>query len=383
MGHRKGRVRAFQKAACREREDLERKWRDRMEDAPELGRLVVRGEAGAEPFHRWTGYRQGFSPELVRLFMEEAPGLPGLPLLDPFSGTGTLPIEAALRGAAAAGVDAVAALAFLGSLRNAREIPDWPGLAGLEGAGFDALLREAPSRILRGAALIALARSLDPEGRPRPGGEPPAARTESVLAMMREDVAQASGRPDAWFLHGDARRLPFRDGFAGGVLTSPPYLSRHDYTRINSEIEARLHPGDSRTRRRSQIRATPAIAGRGASPAHPAAAEAARQLRESGHPRIASLVLGYFADMDAVLSELQRVCPPGAPVWINVAGADLKREYIPADLILSEMAVARGFKLHRIQVARRVRPQGRSLGGLRHVAPREVILRLETNVSVR
>ena len=37
---------------------------------------------------------------------------------------------------------------------------------------------------------------------------------------------------------GDARALPLADGCVGGVLTSPPYLSRYDYSRITGALDA-------------------------------------------------------------------------------------------------------------------------------------------------
>jgi hypothetical protein len=89
------------------------------------------------------------------------------------------------------------------------------------------------------------------------------------------------------------------------------------------------------------------------------------------------MVACYFADLSKVLKEWHRVLKPGAPAWVVIAGADVKREYIPSDFIFAEMATEAGFTLDRILEARRLRPQGRNLGGIRHVAPREslVILR--------
>ena len=51
------------------REDLERRWRGRLAEEPRLATLVTAQGNAREPFHRWLPYRQGFSPGLVRLFL--------------------------------------------------------------------------------------------------------------------------------------------------------------------------------------------------------------------------------------------------------------------------------------------------------------------------
>lgn len=65
----------------------------------ELGPYVHwRGNA-SEPMHRWLRYREAYSPELIDKLQL------GNRILDPFSGCGSIPIGAAIRGKKAVGID--------------------------------------------------------------------------------------------------------------------------------------------------------------------------------------------------------------------------------------------------------------------------------------
>jgi hypothetical protein len=175
---------------------------------------------------------------------------------------------------------------------------------------------------------------------------------------------------------GDARRLPFKGAVFGGIVTSPPYLSRYDYVGQAAPL-SRLFDGERAARRDAQMRAAVGRRTRRSGEPLPAAAdEAARALDEKGARGNAALVRAYFADLDAFLAEARRVLRRDAPLWLVIGGADLDREYVPADLIAAEQARRRGFALDGITVARRLRAAGRFLGGLRDVAPRESVLRL-------
>lgn len=70
-----------------------------IEQRLDLGPYVHwRGNA-AEPMHRWLRYREAYSPELIdKLNL-------GGKILDPFSGCGSIPIGAAVRGKKAVGID--------------------------------------------------------------------------------------------------------------------------------------------------------------------------------------------------------------------------------------------------------------------------------------
>ncbi len=320
---RRGRgVRADRREREEAREAIEREYRDILEPDDSLAPLVTGEEAAREPLHRWLPYRQKFSPGLVRRFLKEAKG----PVLDPFGGSGTTAIAAAQAGVRAVSVEAVPVLAFL---TRARFEPSPRADALFVAAGAD------PQWLLADRA------------RPLP-------RLGSAIV-------------------GDARRLPFADGVFGGIVTSPPYLSRYDYVGQAAPL-SRLFDPERAARRDAQVRAAVGRRTRRSEEPRPEAAEeAARELDAKGARGNAALVRAYFTDLDAFLAEARRVLRKGAPLWLVLGAADLDREYVPADLIAAEQAKRRGFALEGIAVARHLREARRKLGALR-VSPRESVL---------
>ncbi len=365
---RKGAVRAHQKAAAAVRVELEERFDDLLFEDADFVPLITAHGARAEPFHRWFRYRQGFAPEFVRRFLTEA-RLPDGPVLDPFSGSGTVAIECARSGRDAIAVEVLSALAFLTSARMLGAIPDWEGLDPLR--DHAQLMREATHPGHKAAVLCAAARTVDGEGRQKDGVAPD---VRSLLDLMREDSGTTlSGR--ALVLAADARALPLAEGSIAGVLTSPPYLSRYDYTRINERIQRLHEDGGKGRQRRSQLRASRNIAAsRGGTALHPVIDEISREAFERSGPARARQLASYFTDLARVLDELARVMKPKAPCWFNIAGTDHQRVYVPSDLVAAALAEERGFRVEKIIVARALRESGRSLGALTHVAPRESVL---------
>lgn len=362
-------VREQQRAEVAHREELERRYRRVLEHDPGLAELVVAGGAAEEPLHRWVAYRQGFSPGLVRRFLRNA-RLPEGPVLDPFCGSGTVVIECARRGRSAVGIDVLRVLPFL---VRARFGPPPAPVAGITAdTPLETLWAAARDAGARAAVLLAVLGGYDGRGRPRSTAEGVAERTVKAAGLMAADLAHPP-RARGLALQGDARALPLRDGSVAGILTSPPYLSRYDYERVHREAERLLAGG--RTGRRPQVRASRSTTRRPAPEAPPAAEEAARLL-DARDPGAARTVRSYFQDLAGFLQEALRVLAPGGPLWLVVGGADLKREYIPADLVLAEEAQRLGLRLEGILEARRLRPSGRHLGGLRGVSPRETLLEL-------
>ena len=346
-------VRAYQREHVKAREALEERYEDLLEADESLAELVTGEGARAEPHHRWLPFRQQFSPGLVRRFLEEAE--PHDPVLDPFSGSGTVAIECARAGRAAIGVEGIPVLAWLTAARFR--------------PGEDARVLE----------LLAIARSVTGEGRAK--AAPPEEQLGPTLArMIAEDRARPL-RAEAHVIVGDARALPLADASVGGVLTSPPYLSRYDYGRITSRLDAVWRGGASGAAPRQMRSTLRARGGGGAVRVRdedlPAAAwEAIRAVQNRGRKKDADVIRAYFGDLMATLSELHRVTRPGAPVWIVIGAADFEREYVPSDLIAAELGKGAGFGLEGLVEARRLRASGRMLGERKGVSPRESVVKL-------
>lgn len=376
------------------REALERRWRQRLVPTPQLAELFTGEQNRREPYHRWLAYRQAFAPRLVRLFLAQAERLPGRtpgaaapgaapPLLDPFAGSGTFPIECARQDVPAIGVEALPALCFLAGACSAPDAPPLPPDVLDDAGDWRAIADRLTHPLHRAALMIAVARRHDSDGRPLREPPPLPQALRDAFAWIQADRRTALPRP-VDVRQGDARTL---DGIAdesiGGLLTSPPYLSRHDYTRLTRPLQdlyARWHPAadpapDLALLRGRQLRAHPrahATPWRRDMP--PAVREAVDALREAGEPRLAGVVRSYFEDLFAALAAAARVLQPGRPCWVVIGGARLRDVYVPSDLVLAEHAAAAGFELRQVRAARRLIPTGRKLGRLEDVSPRESLL---------
>lgn len=370
-----------------EREALERRWFRRLNPYPEFGPLVVGRDLQGEPRHRWLAYRQAFAPELVRRFLQTpdvSKGCPTAPLLDPFAGTGTTVVEAAGAGRPALGMEALPALAFVAQVKceqgSAPPLPPLPPAS--DPFDWQPLADILVEPVHRATLLCAVAAQHTTDGKPLRQAPPLGQTFARKFAEISDDLAtplMGMGRVMA----GDARKLAgISAASVGAVLTSPPYLSRHDYTAITRPLEV-VHahwygPNDRADLRTAQVRAHPrAYAQQWETELPAAAVEAVAVLRASGEPRLAGVVQSYFEDLAQVFRALARVLRPGAPCWCVVGGARLAHVYIPTDLILAELAPVCGLETEQVLVARNLIPGGRKLGNLPSVTPRESILVLK------
>jgi hypothetical protein len=380
-------VRADQRDIALEREELEREWYSKLEWTPRLEAEVVGSSQVTEPRHRFLPYRQGFAPALVRRFLSEAQ--PEGTVLDPFGESGTTAIELARAGRRGVSVELMSSLVHItqAAVQRSQPVPDLPALPPhhrRDAARGLARAIEHPAHLT--ALLMALVRTLKADGA-RKRGAPDDLRplVKAAFRMMQAD--QATKLPGhAQALRGDARALPFRDESIGGVLTSPPYLSRFDYEKTNALLEKayRFSQGragsasaaDQQVRSFRQGSDTPPRLNLPGIELHPAAIEASEELVIANHAREAGVVCGYFEDMGLAVREMARVLAPGAPLWLVIGGAFVHEVYVPSDLILCERLEAEGFTVERLDLARDLaHSSGRRLGTLTGIVPREVILR--------
>src|SRR5436189_5745171 len=78
-----------QRLIPRERDKLLDHFRDKLEIASHLNRQAVSFQTNkTAPIYRWVKYKEGFSADLVKYFLNEYAEKPGN-LLDPFAGSGT------------------------------------------------------------------------------------------------------------------------------------------------------------------------------------------------------------------------------------------------------------------------------------------------------
>ena len=145
----------------------------------------------------------------------------------------------------------------------------------------------------------------------------------------------------------DARKLPLRAESVDGLITSPPYPNRHDYSRvfhidllllglseakvtklrhesIRSHVEARGPNGYKR--RLKDYSGTESI--------HSVLTE----LPSDSDPRIEQLLKGYFEDIYLSLSEVQRILRPGGRAAYVVGNVRHAGVMVPVDKITAELA---------------------------------------------
>jgi len=364
---------------------VERAWYRRTTREPALAKLVTATQARTEPFHRWLVFKQAFSPGLVRRFLDTAAHLGGptgdAPLLDPFSGTGTFVLECARKGVPAIGFEPLRASAFVTRVASATSFPPLPNLDGCSSwQEFAARLTEP----LHQAALICVIASQQTARGELNKNAPPIIDALRDQAKTMEDDLRTPLLAQNPVLPGDGRTLAMlADASVGGILTSPPYLSRHDYTKLTQpyeEVYAFWHGSATETDpRKNQLPAHgSAPTARRRRSTDPAVSEIVETLTMIGEKRWSRTVGAYFQGVFDSLRTFHRVVQTGCPCWITIAGSRIKDVYIPTDTIVAEFATTIGFNVKEILVARDVTRNRRRFGSLSGVAPRESILVMQT-----
>jgi len=159
-----------------------------------------------------------------------------------------------------------------------------------------------------------------------------------------------------------------------GLITSPPYCNRYDYTRTYALELAMLGVDEARIRELRQAMVSCTVENRekaelqslfsaevyqGAS----AAFDSQRQLqailgylddqksvKALNNPGIPRMVKNYFFEMALVIFECARILRPGAPLVMVNDNVRYGGATIPVDLILSDIAAQAGFDVEVIWV---------------------------------
>lgn len=330
-------------------------------DSPtSLARLVTPAEARTLPVHRWFLYPHSYSPGLVRELLKAFDLRPGTTIYDPFAGAGTTLRTAQEEGYSASGVDMLPLSVLLSNAKVASyKVRDleraWRTLQqrlGTPAAGERGLMSDIPlvakaftADIARTLAHIQASISVEPSARHRDffsvalarlveevslavksGGWPrlierdidPTSVCPSFIKLvdaMIEDVKtdRVDRGPEQWRCYrGDSTMTPHVRAY-GAVITSPPYLNRHDYTRVLALEHAVLF-GTQQTdiialRRRllrSHVEARRPQQARGyRMPTE--LAEVLPALKEATHTdrRVYAMITGYFEDMFLALRALR------------------------------------------------------------------------------
>jgi DNA modification methylase len=355
---------------------------EKQEKRLDLGKLATFVPNKQLPVYNWFYFKEGFARDLVNLLLDKyaskdgvgSNGKTSVNVLDPFMGSGTTLVACKERGLDSYGFD-VSPLAVLASRAktndydinelkqaikamskskfqrqdtaalpkdvrkffNQHTLDDvlfFRGQVGQyssEGAINDFLKLGLITSTTRCSHMYKDGAVLKVRKKPVPVFRKFYLRT---LRNMLRDLQKISFKPCQTFTdHGDARNLRLDTEFIDLVITSPPYLNKIEYTKIYG-IEEFLFFG-----RPFQKRGMRSYIGQDA--------EVEPVFDDIVLPDAAN---AYFADMRKTLSELRRVCKPGAVLAFVIGDGCFpeQEKVVHADSLLPRLAISEGFETSQI-----------------------------------
>lgn len=366
------------------------------------------------PRHRWYFFKEAFSPEIVDYAIEHSRIPPEGLILDPFCGSGTVPLQASLQGYRGHGIEVNPFLAFvaraklssasntafdkaldlacLGAERGAR--------SPLEGFSTFSKRRDAErwlfnTRVLRAfegarlaiehtrgtasslvrlclieAAMATCNATKDGKClRYRRDWESLGLGSQDFIealnaraSIVRSDLhSEYTPKGDSKITTADARSTELPEAF-DLCVTSPPYLNSFDYTDVyRPELFLGQFVGTMSQLSQLRLRTLRShVQARWPMPkVHEYGSLYAESLRlvterkdRLWDKRIPAMITAYFEDMEIVLRSLRRRAKPEASAWIVVSTSAYAGVEIPVDLIIADIAGACGWYLRDLNVLR-------------------------------
>lgn len=384
---------------------------------PSVGSVSVSAlDAIALPRHRWYFFKEAFSPAIVTLAMADTGCAPSDTVFDPFSGSGTVPLQATIDGSRVAALEVNPFLAFVSkaklmqcrittlearaadaikSMRRGRKSPlegfstfserkgldKWlfniEVLRGFEGGWHEAVdeagygSAQALVRLcLLGAAMDVCNATKDgkclryrSDWKDREFGRNDLIKAfEDRIKIVSEDLkTQPLPKSLRVVARGDARRRaapkPFRL-----CVTSPPYLNSFDYTDVyRPELFLGKWTRDMADLRRLRLRTMRShVQVHWSKPKTDAFgshyAESMKALRpheaDLWDSRLPLMIQAYFEDIKSVLDQLRTKAAQDASLWIVVSTSAYAGVEIPVDLIIADIATSCRWYLREVSVLR-------------------------------
>ncbi|MCK6472716.1 MAG: hypothetical protein L6R28_13320 [Planctomycetes bacterium] len=366
------------------------------------------------PRHRWYFFKEAFSPEIVNHAIKDAKIRKGALVVDPFCGSGTVPLQAALNGYRGHGIEVNPFLAFVartklatcsiqafdtalgkvkaGAKRGAKSPLEgfstfswkcgakrWlfnrPVLRAFEGGWRVASRENGPAFSLVKLCLLEAAMSACNAAKDGKclrykhdwknlhlSQSDFSEALDVRAALVRADL-KAEARLNGHFRiqQGDVRTKELPERF-NLCITSPPYLNSFDYTDV---YRPELFLGNFVTSMPQLMRLRLRTLRSHVQVSWPAASEHqygthyAESLRlilarkkRLWDRRIPDMIKAYFEDMELVLKALRRKAAPTASAWIVVSTSAYAGVEIPVDLIIADIASACGWYLREVNVLR-------------------------------
>ncbi len=158
---------------------------------------------------------------------------------------------------------------------------------------------------------------------------------------------------------GDARKLKTKEKF-DAIITSPPYMNRHDYTRIYSlELVLNFVKNNSELKKlryntlRSHVEARKRYSSNGYKKPMKLT-KLLKKIESNGvnNIQIVDMIEGYFEDMYLAIKEMKNVLKEKGKIALVVSNVRFSGINIPVDEILGKIGEDVGLKLTEIKVAR-------------------------------
>lgn len=329
-----------------------------------------------EPIHNWYYFKEGFSKQLVDIFIDQFQLNENSIVLDPFSGVGTTLLACKQKGIKSVGVDVSPFFVFVSKVKTRDYDLEKLKEAVSEAIGWkferpkylpkekwvtkvfsrytleDTIfyknkILEIEDEEARDFLLLALIDSAikaswtTKDGafvRIEKKGKPPLKKFfKYKIKKMFKDLIRADVKPvETGVEVGDAKELKLENEFIDAVITSPPYLNKIEYTKIYN-IETSLFFDFPENELKSYVGSRVEdinVSEIGLDESLPLSAKA------------------YFKDIHSALSEMYRVCKSNAKLAIVIGGGCYPDRAIETDRIAAELAERIGFNVKNILVAR-------------------------------
>jgi hypothetical protein len=380
------------------------------------------------PIHRWFYFPHSYSPELVEAILDEWRLQSGSLVVDPFVGAGTTLLVAKERGYDAFGLD-ISPLAVLVSnvkvtdydiaairaalsrvLKTLQSSKEHPGKCSprvaraLTEAEYLIFwrLRQAILKFdepIRGFMLLALLGILPRFSRAvadggwfrwveNPEQAPlilPAFRAQ--IQWMLEEIEQLNvtnnqrgrfGYAEA--ISYDARNMHLLPHTFDGLITSPPYPNRHDYSRIfQIELLALGYDEDSifqlrHNSLRSHVEARPPKTAPSRYQIPRTLQACLENMPKDIDPRIPKMLKGYFEDMYSVLWSARQRMKQRAKLALVVGNVRYEGVLVPIDEILAEVGEMVGLDWLGTWLIRVRGNSAQQMGKYRRIPARESVV---------
>lgn len=359
------------------------------------------------PIYRWHAYKHSFSKELVDNLLDEFRLPKNSWLLDPFVGSGTTLLVCNERNINCIGYDISPFAVFLANtkLKNYNKIElnktlniiadsiitnthrdnhDFPDIPLINKAFRKDIWNEIlfvrqqvlkiQNRKNRDFFLLALFSILESiSNTTKSGGflriTNRRVRKDSVAKKFRKSaksmiddldiVKKNRSKSECKAIVGDARNIKTNKKF-NAIITSPPYLNRHDYTRIYSlELILNFVKNNDGLKKlryntlRSHVEARKKFRTNGY--IEPLKLQRlVKKIEENGmnNERISYMIRGYFEDMYRCLKEMKNLLKKNGKIALVISNVRFSGINIPVDEILVLIGEKIGLKIVEIRIAR-------------------------------